>query len=114
MHIYFLIFDAYIYFDFLHNNSDVSEGDVGRVGYRGANMWLLGTRGLARDYKFTNSLRRKDHNRINFGLEHFLHFCIILNLYRVLIKFTITFSSFLSEFLKSLRFEVLSQSFEVL
>ena len=103
-----------MYFDFLHNNSDVSEGDVGRVGYRGANMWLLGTRGLARDYKFTNSLQLKDHNRINFGFWTFLHFCITLTLYCELIKFTITFSSFVSEFYKSLRFEVLSQSFKVL
>ena len=103
-----------IYFDFLHNNSDVSGGNVGRVGYRGANMWLLGTRGLARDYKFTNSLQLKDHNRINFGLGNLFHFCITSTLYCELIKFTITFSSFLSEFLKSLRFEVLSQSFKVL
>ena len=103
-----------MYFDFLHNNSDVSEGDVGRVGYRGANMWLLGTRGLARDYKFTNSLRRKDHNRINFGLGNLFHFCVALTLCCELIKFTISFSSFLSESYKSLRFEVLSQSFKVL
>ena len=99
-----------IYFDFLHNNSDVSGGDVGRVGYRGANMWLLGTRGLARDYKFTNSLRRKDHKIINFGLGHFLHFCITLTLYCELIKFTIIFSYFRSESYKSPRFEVHSQS----